>query len=273
MALLKRTDLAHSIYIESHGVVVRLKSNEPEALVAALPEIKANLPGCVIDDERSGFDHEFAYIWHPGRLDGLYKNGERVAARRGREKAFQLLGSQVRLTVAEFAPKHVFVHAGVVAVDGKAIVIPAKSFKGKTTLVSELVKRGAVYYSDEYAVIGVAGLIHPFPKDLSMRGIIDDQRQVEMPVEDFGGTVGNEPIKAGLIVITEYGERSKWRPKTLTVGQGFLELINHTIPIRQNTELALSALGKMIEGAAIIKSRRGDAGKAADAIIKLMKTA
>ncbi len=273
MALLKRTDLNHSIYIESHRVVIRLTSNEPEALVAALPEIKANLPGCVIDDERSGFDHEFAYIWHPGRLDGVYKNGERVAARRGREKAFQLLGSQVRLTVAEFAPKHVFVHAGVVAVDGKAIVIPANSFKGKTTLVSELVKRGAVYYSDEYAVIDTDGLIHPFPKDLSMRGIIDDQRQVEMPVEDFGGKAGIDPIKAGLIVITEYGERSKWRPKTLTTGQGFLELINHTIPIRQNSEFAVSALSKMLVGVLIIKSRRGDAGKTADAIIELLKTA
>lgn len=272
MALLKRNDLNHSIHIESHGVVLRLTSNSPDALDAVLPEINANLPGCTIHAERTHFDHEFTYIWNPGRLDGVYKNREKIAVRRRREWAFQLLGSQVRLAVAEYAPKHTFVHAGVVAVDGKAIVIPAKSFAGKTTLTYELVKRGAIYYSDEYAVIDQDGFIHPFPKDISMRGIIDDQTQVEIKPESIGGTIGTKPVRAGLIVITHYGESSKWRPKTLTVGQGFLELITHTIPIRQNPELAVTALRKMLDGASILKSRRGDAGKTADAIIKMIKT-
>ena len=270
MPLLKRNDLDHSIYIESYGVVIRLTSNGPEALVATLPEIRANLPGCVIADQRLDWDHEFTYIWNPGRLDAVYKNGEKVAVRRRREWAFQLLGSQIRLTVAEFAPRHIFVHAGVVAVGGKAIVIPAKSFKGKTTLTAELVKRGAVYYSDEYAVIDPEGAIYPFPKDLSMRGIIDERTQVEMTVEELGGIAGTEPIRAGLIVVTEYGAKYRWRPKTITSGQGFLELINHTVSIRQNTELAFKALGNLIKDAKIIKSRRGDAGSTAAAIIEIM---
>lgn len=269
--MLRRNDLNYEIYIESHGVVIRLTSNSSEALVATLPEINANLPGCVIATERNQFDHEFTYIWNPGRFDAVYKNREKIAVRRRREWAFQLLGSQIRLTVAEYAPNHTFVHAGVVAVDDKAIVIPAKSFAGKTTLTYELVKRGAIYYSDEYAVIDQTGFIHPFPKDISMRGIIDNQTQVEIAPESIGGTVGKKPVTAGLIVITEYSERSKWRPKTLTAGRGFLELITHTVPIRQNPELAVTALRKMLEGAFIIKSRRGDAGKTADAIIKLIK--
>jgi hypothetical protein len=271
MALLKRTDLDHSLFIESHGVVIRLTSNEPEALVATLPEIRANLPGCGIIENSLKWDHEFAYIWNPGRLDAVYKNKEKVAVRRRRDWAFQLLGSQIRLTVAEFAPRHIFVHAGVVAVGGKAIVIPAKSFKGKTTLTAELVKRGAVYYSDEYAVIDPEGAIYPFPKDLSMRGVIDDRTQVEMAVEEFGGIAGTEPIRAALIVVTEYGAKYRWRPKTITSGQGFLELINHTVSIRQNTELAFKALGNLIKDAEIIKSRRGDAGLTAAAIIELIQ--
>jgi hypothetical protein len=272
MAPLKKTGLDHALFIESHGVTIRLTSNEPEALVATLPEIKANLPGCRIVKKASTWDHEFAYIWNPGRLDAVYKNGEKVAVRRRRDWAFQLLGSQIRLTVAEFAPHHIFVHAGVVAVGGKAIVIPAKSFKGKTTLTAELVKRGAVYYSDEYAVIDGDGNIHPFPKDLSMRGIIDDRTQVEMAVEEFGGVAGTGSIRAGLIVITEYGANYRWRPKPVSSGRGFLELINHTVSIRQNTKLAFKALGNMIKDAEIIKSRRGDASVTAAAIIELMQT-
>lgn len=272
MAFLQRTDLAHEIFIESYGVVVRLISNSRKTLTACLPEIKANLPGCIIAENLSHWDHEYAYIWNPSKLDAVYKNGETVAVRRRRDWAFQLLGSQIRLTVAEFAPKHVFIHAGVVSVGGKAIVIPAKSFKGKTTLTAELIKRGAVYYSDEYAVIDSEGNILPFPKDLSMRGIIDDRTQVEMAVEEFGGTAGTKPIRAGLIIVTEYSERSRWKPKKMTAGQGFLELINHTVGIRQSTELAMAALGRVVEEAKILKSKRGDAGTTANAIIKIAQT-
>ena len=35
---------------------------------------------------------------------------------------------------------------------GRAIVIPGRTFSGKSTLVAELVRAGATYYSDEYAV-------------------------------------------------------------------------------------------------------------------------
>jgi hypothetical protein len=96
---------------------------------------------------------------------------------------FEHFERRVRLTVAEFAIGKVFLHAGVVAWNNRALIIPAKSFQGKTTLVAELVKKGAVYYSDEYAVLDEDGLVHPFPKKLSMRGIIDDYQQIDVPVE------------------------------------------------------------------------------------------
>jgi Serine kinase of the HPr protein, regulates carbohydrate metabolism len=271
--MLRRTDLDHDIFIKSYGVVIRLTSNSPETFQHALPEITANLPGCTFDKHRSEFDHQFTYIWNPGRLDGVYKNGEKVAVRRRREWAFQLLGSQIRLTVAEHAPNHTFVHAGVVAVNNKGIVIPAKSFAGKTTLTYELVKRGAIYYSDEYAVIDHKGYIHPFPKDISMRGIVDDQTQVEITPASIGGTVGTKPVRTGLILITHYTKSSKWNPKPMTAGQAFLELINHTIPIRQNPQMTVSALTKMLDGATILRSPRGDAGTTADAILELLRTA
>jgi hypothetical protein len=34
------------------------------------------------------------------------------------------------------------------------------SYSGKTTLVSELIRAGATYYSDEYAVIDERGRVH-----------------------------------------------------------------------------------------------------------------
>ena len=60
--------------------------------------------------------------------------------------------------------ERVFVHAGVVGWKGHAIVIPGRSRSGKTTLVAELVKAGAEYYSDEFAVLDAEGRVHPFPE-------------------------------------------------------------------------------------------------------------
>lgn len=267
--MIRRKDLNESILLMSHGVSIRLVTNSPEAIEAAMPELKANLPGCVFTKANGPCDHEFAYYWNPGRLDAVYKNGEKIATRRRRDYAIPLLGSQVRLTVAEYSPEHTFIHAGVVSIKGRAVIIPAKSYQGKTTLTAELVRRGALYYSDEYAVIDKRGRVHPFPKDLSMRGIIDDRRQVDMPVEDFGGRAGKRPIPAGLILFTEYVENARWRPRRLTPGQAFLELVSHTVPIRQNTELSMQTLGKLIQTAELFKTKRGEAATTAGLIFDL----
>ena len=44
--------------------------------------------------------------------------------------------------VAERAPDHLFVHAGVVGWEGRAIVMPGASFAGKTTLVQRMARGG-----------------------------------------------------------------------------------------------------------------------------------
>ena len=72
------------------------------------------------------------------------------------EFALMLLDSQLRLHLGVKAPDTVFIHAGAVAYRGRTIVMPGKSFAGKTMLVAALVDSGATYYSDEFAVIDEA---------------------------------------------------------------------------------------------------------------------
>jgi hypothetical protein len=50
-----------------------------------------------------------------------------------------------------------------------AIVLPGRSFAGKTTLTAALLRRGAEYYSDEYAVLDHGGRVHPFARPLRVR--------------------------------------------------------------------------------------------------------
>ena len=62
------------------------------------------------------------------------------------------------------------VHGGVVAHDGRAILLPGPTHAGKSTLVAELVRRGAPYFSDEYALIDADGRVHPYPRAAAAAG-------------------------------------------------------------------------------------------------------
>ena len=102
-------------------------------------------------------------------LNLVYANANRLARTSSFDDALDALESDLQLFVAEEAPRRLFVHAGVVAWKGKAALIPGRSFSGKTSLVAELVKRGATYYSDEYAVLDAEGHVHNYARPLSIR--------------------------------------------------------------------------------------------------------
>ena len=52
------------------------------------------------------------------------------------EIALEVLDTRLRGCIALHAPAHIFVHAGVVGYDGRAIVIPGVSFSSKAKLRS-----------------------------------------------------------------------------------------------------------------------------------------
>ncbi len=258
--------------IRSHGVSVKVSATRHDALESIRETLKQRLPLAAADfcDADEIADIVFLYRWNKDGLDAIFKNGERMTVRRRRDDALMLLGSQVRLSVAEFAPDHVFLHAGAVAINGKALVIPGNSLSGKTTLTAELVRRGAIYYSDEYAVIDKECRLCPFPKDLSIRPVAGDYKQVEVSVELLGGKQGKDPLPIDTILITEYVPNSRWRPKLLTPGEGYLEMISHTVPLRHNPEMTLERLSHIVGTARLIKTKRGDAATTAKHMLTLL---
>ncbi|MEP7213676.1 MAG: hypothetical protein ABI791_11390 [Acidobacteriota bacterium] len=269
---INKSRFAHKLFIEAYGVKVCIAATDAIArrvIRKMLPDFLADSYTIVNEVE---VDHTFYYVWNRSAKDSLYRNGEKVSVRTARTRALRQLSSLVRLAVAEFAVGHVFVHAGVVAWKGKAIVMPAKTFEGKSTLVMELVKRGAVYYSDEYAVIDKDGRVRPFPKMISLRLVPDDRSQTDHAVESFGGVAGTESIPVGLILFTQYKPKCRWDPRPLTKGKGLIELIRDTIPIRTNPQFTLSVLKTMVENAAVIKSPRGDAEDASRLILALFES-
>lgn len=210
----------------------------------------------------------------------LFKDRKNVANSASKNEFLNFVESEIRLTVAEFAVSKVFLHAGVVAWKGQAIVIPGRSFSGKTSLVAALIKKGALYYSDEYAVLDENGNVHPFPRMLSIRGIIDDFKQVDQTAESLGGKVGSEPVPVGLVLLAEYessvdlisNELISFDSQLLSAGQGVLEIISQTIPIRNNPKFVLKVLNKMINTAKVVKTKRGEAEQFAELLLNYFES-
>ena len=118
------------------------------------------------------------------------------------------------------------VHGGVVAHEGRAILLPGPTHAGKSTLVAELVRRGAPYFSDEYALIDADGRVHPYPRPLLLRdGSGYDQPRL---ATELGGTVAHEPLPAGLIVGVRYVPDASPFTQAMSQADGVLLLLRNT---------------------------------------------
>lgn len=176
---------------------------------------------------------------------------------------------ELELYIAEHAKRRVFVHAGVVGWKGRAILIPGRSLSGKTTLVAELVRAGATYYSDDYAVLDARGRVHPYPRPLSLRAE-PTAKPTKHPVEELGGKVGTVPLPAGLVIVSSYRPGAHWRPRRLSVGLGVLELLSNTVSAQRQPDVVLPVLQQAVSQAMILKGTRGEALIIRDKILAMI---
>jgi hypothetical protein len=183
------------------------------------------------------------------------------------ELALGLLDAQIRAQVALMAPEHIFVHAGVVAHNGGAIVLPGFSFAGKTTLVRALVQAGADYLSDEFAVFDRAGRVHPYPKPLSIRRPDGGGATTETPAAMLGARTELLPVPLRLIAVTAYRPGAVLDPEPLAPGAALLALLGHTIPARTRPAQSMAALKAAVIDAEAWNSDRGEAETAARQIL------
>jgi hypothetical protein len=168
----------------------------------------------------------------------------------------------VRNTVALRAPEMLFVHAGVVAVGDVAVVMPGRSGSGKTTLVDALLRAGATYGSDDYAVIDRDGRVHAYPRRLSIRQGPDRRlRRSADAIAGAGEFAGALPL--GLVVVTEFQPITGWSPKRLSPGESAMALFAHTLAARDRPDTALQHLGKATIRATTLAGPRGDAADCA----------
>jgi hypothetical protein len=196
----------------------------------------------------------------------VYEGAAMLARTMDLKEALDQLEGSVQLMIAANSMENLFVHAGVVGWQRQAIVMPGRSFSGKTALVAALLKAGATYYSNEYAIFDQQGQVWPYPRLLSLRDQ-DGQPDRRCTPEELGGVVGRKPLPVGLVVVTEYHPGSSWRARTLAPSRALLALLDNTVAARSQPAHALTTLQRVVTEAKAIKSKRGEAAATVERLL------
>lgn len=247
---------------EAFGVPVAIHADSE----SILQRVRAILPPGWRPCDAS--EHRFDLIRKEGSFWDIQVDGDDTTAGVDGDILMEVLDVRIRTVVARVAPGLIFVHAGVVAHDGRAILIPGASFSGKTTLVAELVRSGAVYYSDEYAVIDPGGMIHPYARPLAIRD--DRLAQSDHHVSTLGGIEGTEPLPVGLVAITQFVPGSQWEPRELSAGEGALALLAHTVPASDRPAESLAAISLAVANAKVLEGDRGEAARVVPRLLEAL---
>jgi hypothetical protein len=187
------------------------------------------------------------------------------------ELALHTLDRQIRLHIAANANDWVFVHAGVVAVNGAAIVLPGPSFCGKTTLVAALLELGASYYSDEYAIFDPDGQVHPYPRPLSIRSP-EAPRGVDRDPRDVGAVAGDRPAAVRLVAVVLYRPGGSPRWERISPGRAVAAVLANTVPAQARPRQSLRTLGKGLGEATLLEGERGEALPAARLLLRELQS-
>jgi hypothetical protein len=244
---------------ECRGVRLRITGNNQELVDWASDVAGKALLGDVhpLDKNPASFASVFEIDVDDCGVIRLTQDERLEGENRDREMFRRHLNSLVRVAVAENVPDRLFLHAGAVAWKGKGIIFPGDSYVGKSTVVAELIRNGADYLSDDYAIFDQEGRLYAFPRPLTIRADGPGREPQELHPEDFGAQTLDGPLTVSVVCMTSYESDFDWSPVFLTPGQAVLEMVPFTFSFVNRPEFSLEVLNKIAERAIIISSKRG----------------
>ena len=250
-----------AICFDAYGVPVELRVHDPE-LIGALRGVVP--PGASITEPGVA-----ATVYSIVENDGSYlllADSCRVAERAQLADILALLESALHFHIAVASRTRLFVHAGVVGWRGGAIVLPGRTHAGKSSLVAALLRAGATYYSDEYAVLDDDGFVHPFARALGMR---DETGRTHRVDPRTIGAVGEMPLPVTRVVATRHVNDATWYAASMSPGETVLALLDNTLAARSRSADALRILAAVARRAPGIRGVRGDATAAVEQILTI----
>jgi len=270
MGKIDRLVWAEGVCLESFGVAVGVRASRG----GFLEGLAGYLPPCW-RPIASPTNVDVLYSWVVGgehkanvrAYNLMYAGGGRIARTLDRDELFEAFERNLRMTIALLSRKFVFIHAGAVGWRGRAIVMPGRTFVGKSTLVEAMVRAGAEYLSDEYALLDQDGRVHPYAKPLSLRA---DAARRASAIELASGRTVERPMEVGAILATRYRGDARSRFRRASAGRGVLDLIANAVAARREPARVLSASRSASARAVVLRGRRGEADEAAECVFKAL---
>jgi hypothetical protein len=181
--------------------------------------------------------------------------------------------------VAERSRRLLFVQAGVVGWRGLALVVVAgPSRPGTSTLVAELVRRGARYYSDTFAVLDEAGRVHPYARP--PRPGAEKRPAPDLRLEREGAPA--EPLPLGLVVAGSYRPGAPWQPSVVRGARALWPLFEQMVLVREEpartgqrtpAERMIHIAGRVAPGAVALQGTWPEASEVAAHLLDLVDDA
>jgi hypothetical protein len=182
-----------------------------------------------------------------------------------------------------------FVHAGVVSLDGVGIALPAPPDHGKSTLVAGLVRDGFAFLSDEAAALDPSdGTVHPFPRPVMLSDASLATLPVSADVPMSSATVAapqgrrlgldglrpdalGEPAPVGLIVAPTYRPRSSTVLEAWPRADALELLVEQSFNLEAFGAAGVQLLGDVVRGADCYRLNVSDLPGAIAEIRSLMR--
>jgi predicted 2-oxoglutarate/Fe(II)-dependent dioxygenase YbiX len=262
--------MPRELILESYGVRVRVVDAADAGICSSLADVLP--PG---SERGQPAAVEICYVLRRSRPGGtepgaytVLRDGEARFHAPAPEAAVQWLCGEIDSAIALNSRAGLFVHAGVVGWRGRAIVVPGRSMTGKSTLVAELVRRGATYYSDEFAVLDDEGRVHPYARTPMLRDARSGgARRAGPPALR---SVERVPLPVSLIVSTPFQADASWCPKVVTGARAVLPIIDNTLLARVEAARTLRLSARMATSVVTLEGVRPGAEVAAPRILEFL---
>jgi hypothetical protein len=271
-AAAKPSPPAETVYVrfESHYVAIQLRAAQVVApfkavighLLAATPE------GVSAGSLEASLHQGQIRIVGPADLPVEQFTDPALAAR-------GLLHGVVKLLMAARADL-LWIHGGVAAHDGRALLLAATTGQGKSTLIAELLTCGWTYLSDEVAPIDpVTCHVFPFPVTPHMRigqqpnlrpGEVQQLAKVRIDIgREMVGTV-TAPLER--IYFLSYRQRTSGVEMNVSSpAQSVIEMLRHSLSIRESRNAEIRGLCELMRQVPGVHLRYANAHDAAAELV------
>jgi hypothetical protein len=162
------------------------------------------------------------------------------------------------------------IHAGAVRWNGQVLLLPGATHSGKSSLVAELLKRGATYFSDEYALIDSEGRVHPYPRPLLLRN--DSLEQFPVLPSEWNVPVGDTPAPVGWMMSLKHQSSPDWSVGAISQSEALLTLLQNTPHTLADSPDLVERFQRAVASATCYAGARPEVPQAVDQILRLVNS-